>query len=187
MGRCKLRRRACRIACYASLLACTTILHSQGRIHPQVDTSEADAVLSILARRAAGQPVAESDWKRLFRSEPYRRLQQREAGRKRSFDDADFRQFVLSDPLLERAAGLQRTLTGWKRTDLDAAARRIVGYLPPQAQIRAKVFPVIKPQTNSLVFELLTDPTVFLSTMGRRPGRFRTPPAIAGALFPGHH
>lgn len=150
------------MALYASLLACPTILHAQGRIQLQVDTSEADAVLSILFRRAAGQPAVESDWERLFGSEPYRRLKQREAGRKRSFDDADFRQFVLSDPLLKRAAELQRTLTAWKRTDLDATARRVLRYLPAQAQLRAKVFPVIKPQTNSFVFELLTDPTVFL-------------------------
>ncbi len=138
------------------------MLHAQGRIQLQVDTSEADAVHSILARRASGQPLVESDWERLFGSEPYRRLKQREAGRKRSFSDADFRQFVLSDSLLTGATELQRTLTAWKRTDLNAAARRVLGYLPPQAAIHAKVFPVIKPQTNSFVFELLTDPTVFL-------------------------
>jgi hypothetical protein len=35
-------------------------------------------------------------------------------------------------------------------------------YLPKQAVIKAKVFPVIKPKTNSFVFETQTDPTIFL-------------------------
>jgi hypothetical protein len=162
MDRRTLLRRVWRVACCAWLFACQMFLHAQGRIQLQVDTSEADAVLSILAHRAAGQPAVDADWERLFGSEPYRRLKQREAGRKRTFDDVEFQQFVLSDQLLKGAAELQRTLTGWKRTDLDVAARRVLGYLPPHAQIRAKVFPVIKPQTNSFVFELLTDPSVFL-------------------------
>ena len=89
-------------------------------------------------------------------------MKRREAGRKRDFDDADFRLFVLSDALVKRARELERTLASWKQMDLEAAARRVLVYLPPQARIRAKVFPVIKPQTNSFVFELLTDPTVFL-------------------------
>lgn len=144
------------------MLACGANLHADGRIQLQVDMSEADAVLSILARRTAGEPVMESDWERLFASEPYRRLKEREAGRKRNFDDADFRLFVLSDALLKRGRELERTLVAWKQTDLEAAARRVLAYLPTQARIRAKVFPVIKPQTNSFVFELLTDPTVFL-------------------------
>ena len=63
---------------------------------------------------------------------------------------------------MKRARELERTLASWKQMDLEAAARRVLVYLPPQARIRAKVFPVIKPPTNSFVFELLTDPTVFL-------------------------
>ena len=82
MNRCWARLRGLRIACLASMLACGTNLHADDRIQLQVDTSEADAVLSILARRTAGQPVMELDWERLFTSEPYRRLKRREAGRK---------------------------------------------------------------------------------------------------------
>jgi hypothetical protein len=106
--------------------------------------------------------VVESDWERLFSSEPYGRLKRREAELKRNFDDAEFQQFVLSDALLKRAGQLEYTLAAWKRTDLDAAARRVLTYLPPHARIQAKVFPVIKPQTNTFVFELQADPTVFL-------------------------
>ena len=46
--------------------------------------------------------------------------------------------------------------------DLAGAARRILPYLPERATIHAKVFPVIKPQTNSFVWDLKSDPTIFL-------------------------
>lgn len=151
------------LACLASVLALAPQLQADdGRVHLQVDTSEADAVLSILGRRTAGQPVAEPDWQRLFESEPYRRLKRREADMKRSFEDAEFREFVLSDALLQRASDLEGTLAAWKRVDLEASARSVLGYLPAQARIRAKVFPVIKPRTNSFVFDLQNDPTIFL-------------------------
>jgi Putative zinc dependent peptidase (DUF5700) len=146
----------------AALLACGVGLHADDHVQLTVDTSEADSILSILARRSAGEPVTESDWERLFRSEPYGRLKRREAELKRNFDDGEFQRFVLSDAQLKQAEQLQSTLADWKRADLDAAARRVLTYLPPHAEIRAKVFPVIKPQTNSFVFELQTDPTVFL-------------------------
>ncbi len=151
-----------RVACLASLLAYGASATADERVQLALDTTEAEAVLSILARRSAGEGVVASDWDRLFGSEPYRRLKRREAGLKRDFDDAEFRQFVLSDELRERAAALESTLAAWRRADLDAATRRILDYLPAQARIRAKVFPVIKPRTNSFVFELQIDPTVFL-------------------------
>jgi hypothetical protein len=131
-------------------------------VHLEMDTSEADAVLAILARRAAGQTIPESDWQRLFESAPYRRLKQREAEMKRTFEDAEFREFVLSDALRKRTEELARTLASWKRMDLESSARRVLGYLPAQARIRAKVYPVIKPKTNSFVFDVKNDPTIFL-------------------------
>lgn len=154
--------RGWRIACVLALLGCGANAQADDRIQLQVDTSEADAVLSILARRTAGEPVLESDWARVFGSEPYRRLKRREAELKRSFEDDAFRRFVLSDSLREAARDLDHTLAAWKRADLEAAARHMLAYLPPQARVRAKVFPVIKQQTNSFVFELQTDPAIFL-------------------------
>ena len=150
------------VVCLASLLACATPLRADDRVRLTVDTSEADAVLFLLARQTAGEPVAASHWERLFASEPYLRLQRREAEMKRSFEDEQFRQFVLSDSLRRRAPELEATLAAWKRADLEATARRILLYLPPQARIRAKVFPVIKPRNNCLVFEVRTDPAIFL-------------------------
>lgn len=146
----------------ASLLAGNSQLRAEQAVRLRVDTSEADAVLSILARRSAGQPVLDSDWQRLFESEPYRRLKARETSMKRSFEDAEFKEFVMSEALLKRAPELGRTLEAWKRIDLEASARRVLDYLPPQAHIHAKVFPVIKPKTNSFVFDVKDDPTIFL-------------------------
>jgi hypothetical protein len=135
---------------------------ADGRVKVQLNADEADAVLVILAKCREGQPVEEKDWRRLFATEPYIRLKRREAELHRDFTDGDFRRYVLSSELANRAAELQSTLDSWKKTDLEAAGRRVLQYLPPNAVIHPKVFPVIKPQTNSFVFEVTTDPAIFL-------------------------
>src|ERR1700740_2580577 len=63
----------------------------QGRIQLQFNTDEADAVLAILDKRSAGTTLADSDWQRLFSSEPYLRLKKREASMHRDFTDDDFK------------------------------------------------------------------------------------------------
>lgn len=80
----------------------------------------------------------------------------------RDFTDDDFKNFVLSPDVTKRAPELRRTLDEWKKADLLAIAGRILPYLPPDAQVHAKVYPVIKPKTNSFVFETTTDPAIFL-------------------------
>ncbi len=119
-------------------------------------------VLAILARKTEGQTASESDWQRLFATEPYVRLKKREARLKRDFTDDDFKTFVLSPDLVARAEAFHHTLADWKKADLTASALRVLTYLPGQARIHAKVFPVIKPKTNSFVFETQSDPTIFL-------------------------
>ncbi len=125
-------------------------------------TDEAVAVLAILAKRKANQPITETDWQRVFSSEGYVRLKQRELSLKRSFEDNDFKTFVLSDQLAERAQALEETLTRWSNADITGAARLALAYLPKEARIRAKIYPVIKPRENSFVFEVKTDPAIFL-------------------------
>jgi hypothetical protein len=132
------------------------------RVELRLDTSEAEAVLHILAKRESGRTITGADWERLFATEPYRRLKQREASLRRDFSDQDFRAFVLSDELARRAPDLRRTLEQWRRADLVATAGRILPYLPASASVRAKVYPVIKPAHNSFVFEVDTDPAIFL-------------------------
>jgi len=128
----------------------------------RIVTDEADAVLFILQKLKAGTPVNKDDWKRLFSTEGYSRLKARESGRKRSFEDVGFREFVQSSELLAKADALAETLTSWKQADMKAALTRALAYLPTGTAIRCKVYPVIKPWTNSFVYELKTNPAIFL-------------------------
>lgn len=125
-------------------------------------TDEPEAVLAILAKRQAQQPLTDADWQRVFESEGYVRLKQRETSMQRSFEDADFKTFVLSDQLAQRAQALQETLTKWKHAKLTRAARLALAYLPRDARIKAKIYPVIKPRDNSFVFDIKNDPAIFL-------------------------
>jgi Putative zinc dependent peptidase (DUF5700) len=135
---------------------------SRERIQLEVDTSEAEAVLAALDAKNAGASPGDLAWQRIFSSEPYLRLKKREASLHRDFTDDDFRKFVLSEDLARRTPALRHTLDAWAREDLVAAARRVLPYLPEEASIRARVFLVIKPLTNSFVFEVSTDPAIFL-------------------------
>lgn len=128
----------------------------------QLVTDEAEAVLAILARKKAGEAITEADWQRVFQSEGYVRLKKRETSMQRSFEDADFRTFVLSDGLAARAQALAETLARWRKADLTRAAQLALAYLPKDATIRAKIYPVIKPRENSFVFDVKTDPAIFL-------------------------
>lgn len=149
-----------------ALLLLTTPLGPMSTASPRVDvrlvTDEADAVLAILAARGRGEAIGQPAWTRLYGSEGYRRLARREAAMKRPFTDEDFREFVLTGELLERAPDLARTLENWRRVDVSSAARRAQAYLSDRAVIRATIYPVIKPRENSFVFELKTDPAIFL-------------------------
>ena len=133
-----------------------------GRVNVRIETDEADAVLQILAKREAGEQITEADWQRVFSSEGYVRLKQREHSLTRSFEDADFKDFVLSESLLKKRRALAETLAEWKQTDVEKIALRPLAYLPSTAQIRASIYPVIKPRDNSFVFDLSGSPAVFL-------------------------
>ncbi|HEX6650429.1 MAG TPA: DUF5700 domain-containing putative Zn-dependent protease [Pyrinomonadaceae bacterium] len=145
------------ICCSAELAVAQT-----PALNVRLVSDEADAVLAILAKRKANQPVTDADWQRVFQSEGYIRLKQRETFMKRSFEDADFRAFALSDALAQRAAALEDTLSKWKRADITHAARLALDYLPANARITAKIYPVIKPRENSFVFDTQKDPAIFL-------------------------
>ena len=145
---------------------CLIVLFAFGSVSAQVNvrlvTDEAEAVLNVLAKRKANHDIAEADWQRIFQSEGYVRLKKRETSMQRSFEDPDFKTFVLSDELARRAPALEETLARWKTADITGAARLALAYLPKDAQIRAKIYPVIKPRENSFVFDVSNDPAIFL-------------------------
>ena len=144
----------------AALLKCSAFAQAPLRVNLKLDASEAEAVLAILDKRAHHEDVAEADWHKVFATTPYRRLKERETSMRRSFTDEDFIKFVTT--LDERREELRRTLRQWQSADLSAVAQRPLRYLPAQASIRADVYPVIKPQSNSFVFEPATAPAIFL-------------------------
>lgn len=131
------------------------------QLEVRIDTSEADAVLAILALHGDGRTVPESAWAALFATDGYRRLQRREHSLGRTFEDSAFRRFALTDTLAVRAPLLAATLESWRSVDPEAAARRAFAYLPPDTRLRATIYPVIKPAPNTFVFETATDPAIF--------------------------
>ena len=135
---------------------------SPGRVNVKIVTDEADAVLAILRKKRSGQPITDADWQNVFKSEGYLRLKQREHSMKRSFEDEDFKAFVLSDSLAQRQTALAETLDQWKATQVEQIALRPLAYLPSSAQIRATIYPVIKPRDNSFVFDISGNPAIFL-------------------------
>ena len=147
---------------YVLIIICVVCGFASAQVNVRLVTDEAEAVLAILAKRKANQPITEADWQRVFQSEGYTRLKQRETYMKRSFEEADFKTLVLSDQSAERAAALEETFEKWKRADITRAARLALDYLPRSAQIKAKIYPVIKPRDNSFVFDTENDPAIFL-------------------------
>ncbi|HEX8287513.1 MAG TPA: DUF5700 domain-containing putative Zn-dependent protease [Pyrinomonadaceae bacterium] len=135
---------------------------SDTRVNIQIVSDEADAVLKILEKGEKGEKIIEADWQNVFQSEGYIRLKKREHSMSRSFEDADFKTFALSDDLFKRRQDLAATLAKWKETDANHAGEMALAYLPQNAQIRAKVYPVIKPKDNSFVFEVRENPAIFL-------------------------
>lgn len=132
------------------------------RVTVQIVTDEADAVLDILAKKEKGLEITDADWQKVFQSEGYVRLKNREQSMQRSFEDTDFKVFVLSENLIKRRLALADTLAKWKETDVNKIAGRPLAYLPENAHIRAKIYPVIKPKGNTFVFDVPDNPAVFL-------------------------
>lgn len=125
-------------------------------------TDEADACLAILARLRDRSEARPADWDRLHESDGYKRLKRREAAMGRAFNDSVFVAFLHADTTLARATALKKTVAEWKGANLTRAGQLALSYLPAGARIRAKVYILIKPWTNSFVFELQSDPAIVL-------------------------
>ncbi|HEX2866748.1 MAG TPA: DUF5700 domain-containing putative Zn-dependent protease [Ignavibacteriales bacterium] len=147
---------------FSSSLFCQAEASSGGSTKAAIVTDEAEAVIKIMSKNALGQKLDEADWQRLFSTEGYVRLKKREHSMGRKFEDSTFRAFVLSPVLMEKYSSLKSALEGWKKMNVDEAARQALTYLPENTLIKAKIYPVIKPAVNSFVFETDTDPAIFM-------------------------
>jgi len=127
-----------------------------------IDASEAQATLAILDKLHRSAQVNAQDWNALFSSPGYQRLKKREAQFKHPFTDDDFKAFVTDPKLVAQTDALRATLDRWTSADISQLARRSLAYLPPGATMHATIYPLIKPKTNSFVYELDTDPAIML-------------------------
>jgi hypothetical protein len=132
--------------------------------HPiTIQPDEPRAVLSILDRLGAHEVVPGDAWQTLFSTEGYRRLKMREEFMQVPIEDEEFRTFVLSDEMASQAGDLRTSLAEIESLDVHAAVAAARVYLPASANVHGTIYPVIKPKPNSFVFELETDPALFLA------------------------
>ncbi|MCH5684045.1 hypothetical protein LWM68_07035 [Niabella sp. W65] len=131
-------------------------------LNVKVVSDQAEAVIKILDKKVLNKEITESDWQSVFLSEGYLRLQKRERSLNRTFDDSTFKKFVLADSTINMKKAFTETLEKWKAANMSEVSAYAFAYLPPGVRIRAKVYPVIKPRSNSFVFEYPDDPAIFL-------------------------
>lgn len=147
-------------------ICCAYSLKAQTNYTPSINViiipDEADCVMNILNKKSENKKITEEDWHKLFSSEGYIRLKKREDAMKRSFTDEEFKSFVLSDTLFRKTAALAKALEQWKKADINKTTGMALAYLPERASIKAKIYIEIKPKSNSFVFDLATDPAIFL-------------------------
>lgn len=135
---------------------------SRAKLQIRFDTTEAaEALYLIEGKRDKYEPV-DDDWKPLFATEGYKRLKLREDEMGRAFTDSSFKAFILSDTLVKRVAPMRKALDAWARLDVRAAATKAFEYLPADAHIAATIYIMIKPRTNSFVYDLDRDPAIFI-------------------------
>ncbi|HEV8581931.1 MAG TPA: DUF5700 domain-containing putative Zn-dependent protease [Thermoanaerobaculia bacterium] len=133
-----------------------------GVLQIRVVTDEADAALAILGERQETGAVKPESWERLFKSEGFVRLKKRQKSFGTKEVEQGFREFLMSEEPLAHLADLHAAVDTWKHLDATAAARRAAAYLPAGQRLRATLYPVIKKSENSFVFELKTDPALFM-------------------------
>jgi hypothetical protein len=145
------------------------------RVQLTLDASEAEQALVILDKEQSHQGVTDADWQKLFATAPYQWLKLREAGMHREFTDEDFKKFLQTAETQARTAEWTQTLTGMERANMAAIGERVLAWLPEGAEIHTRVFPMIKPKTNSFVWRNAQgDPAIFIYMEKQTQAQFET-------------
>lgn len=131
-------------------------------IRLRLDTGEAEAALAILDARASGGNAPDSLWSRLERSEGFIRLAEREKAMGRALSMEDMRGLLTNDTLLGRRRELRRTLDSWRVLPVGEAGARALAYLPKGTVLEVTVYVLVKPRSNSFVFDLANRPALML-------------------------
>lgn len=145
------------------------------RVQLTLDASEAEQALVILQKEQSHQPVTDADWQKLFATVPYQWLKAREAGLHREFTDEDFKKFLQAPETQARTAEWSQTLSGMERANMPGIGERVLAWLPEGAAIHTRVFPMIKPKTNSFVWRNAQgDPAIFIYMEKQTQAQFET-------------
>src|SRR5918992_217302 len=146
-------------AIFATAAFCDT---ASPNLQVRIVLDEAEAVLAILDERATTGSVKPESWERLWKSEGFVRLKKRQESFGGKEIEKGFQEFLVSEEALARRSDLRAAVMAWKSLDVTAAARRAAAYLPGELPLRAAIYPVIKKAENSFVFELTTNPAIFM-------------------------
>lgn len=146
----------------AGMVATGMPAQAQDRVNVHLDASQAEAALRIMDAASEGAGATRAHWRRLEASRPYQRLKQREASLNVGFTDAEFHAFLTSPKQVSRRVALGDALRRWNGIDIGAAARQAFAYLPDGARLDGEVYFLIKPKTNSFVWDLSGEPGIFL-------------------------
>ncbi|KAF0206652.1 MAG: hypothetical protein FD172_3911, partial [Methylocystaceae bacterium] len=85
----------------------------------EMDFGQVRAVLDLLAKRRRGTEIDRQDWLRIYATEPYRLLRQRERDVGLAFTDDDFEAFILSSSLSQDYDLLRQAAKNWTAIDVE--------------------------------------------------------------------
>ena len=140
----------------------------ESRVEVRIDATQARSTLDLFDARMRGEPVLEAHWSEIFESDGFRRVVERERGMEarfgleRTFTEEAFRAWATSDEALVDVTGRSGTLDAWKSIDVTAAGERAMRYLPASVKLEATIYPIVREQTNSFVWDLPENPAIFM-------------------------
>lgn len=147
---------------FALLLVPAILAGQDPAIRLRLDTGEAEAALDILDAQAATGAVPDTLWTRLGATEGFVRLTAREQSMGRSLTLDHMRAYLTRDSMVAGRQLLRRTLEGWRALPVADAGARALAYLPAGTPLEATVYLLIKPRSNSFVYDLRGRPAIML-------------------------